>query len=49
LTGLTGFAALTLTADGSATLLDLSMQGGGTVRLEDIAVADLAAEHFLLP
>ena len=49
LTGITGFAALTLTADNDDTLLDLSGHGGGTVRLEDIAVADLAAEDFLLP
>ena len=49
LSGITGFAALTLTADNDDTLLDLSAHGGGTVRLEDIAVADLAAEDFLLP
>ena len=49
LSGITGFAALTLTADDTDTLLDLSSHGGGTVRLEDIAVADLAAEDFLLP
>ena len=49
LSGITGFAALTLTADDTDTLLDLSAHGGGTVRLEDIAVADLAAEDFLLP
>ena len=49
LSGITGFAALTLTAEDTDTLLDLSAHGGGTVRLEDIAVADLAAEDFLLP
>ena len=49
LSGITGFAALTLTADDADTLLDLSAHGGGTVRLEDIAAADLAAEDFLLP
>ena len=47
--GLSGFAALSLSADGSATVLDLSAHGGGTIRLEDIAVADLAAADFLLP
>ena len=47
LSGITGFAALT--ADDTDTLLDLSSHGGGTVRLEDIAAADLAAEDFLLP
>ena len=49
LSGITGFAALTLTAEDTDTLLDLSAHGGGTVLLEDIAVADLAAEDFLLP
>ena len=49
LSGITGFAALTLTAEDTDTLLDLSAHGGGTVRPEDIAVADLAAEDFLLP
>ena len=49
LSGITGFAALVLTAEDTDTLLDLSAHGGGTVRLEDIAVADLEAEDFLLP
>ena len=48
-TGLTGFASLTLTADGNATILDLRAYGGGTVRLEGIAVADLLAADFLWP
>ena len=48
-TDIAGFASLTLTESGADTVLDLSSQGGGTVRLEDIAVADLAAEDFLLP
>ena len=47
--GLSGFTALSLSADGSATVLDLSAHGGGTIRLEDIAVADLAAADFLWP
>ena len=47
--GLTGFASLTLTADGDATILDLRAHGGGTVRLEGIAVADLLAADFLWP
>ena len=46
---LTGFAALTLTADGDDTVLDLSAHQGGTVRLEGIAPADLEAEDFELP
>ena len=41
--------ALSLTADGTATMVDLSAYGGGTIRLEGVAVADLAAEDFLLP
>ena len=47
--GLEGFASLTLTADGDATVLDLRAHGGGTVRLEGIAVADLLAADFLWP
>ncbi len=47
--GLKGFASLKLTADGSATILDLRAHGGGTVRLEGIAVADLLAADFLWP
>ena len=47
--GLEGFASLKLTADGSATILDLRAHGGGTVRLEGIAVADLLAADFLWP
>ena len=47
--GLEGFASLTLTADGSATILDLRAHGGGTVRLLGIAVADLLAADFLWP
>ena len=47
--GLEGFASLTLTSDGSATILDLRAHGGGTVRLEGVAVADLLAADFLWP
>ena len=42
-----GLASLTLTADGSDTVLDLSAHGGGTVRLQGIAAADLLAADFL--
>ena len=41
--------ALPLTADGTGTMVDLSAYGGGTIRLEGVAVTDLAAEDFLLP
>ena len=44
-----GFASLTLTADGSDTVLDLSAHGGGTVRLQGVAAADLLAADFLWP
>ena len=47
--GLKGFASLKLTADGSATILDLRAHGGGTVRLLGVAVADLLAADFLWP
>ena len=47
--GLEGFASLKLTADGSATILDLRAHGGGTVRLLGVAVADLLAADFLWP
>ena len=46
---LAGFASLTLAADDSATVLDLRAHGGGTVRLQGIAAADLAGEDFVLP
>ena len=45
-----GLASLTLTAAGSDTVLDLSAHGGGTVRLQGIAAADLlAGEDFVWP
>ena len=44
-----GLASLTLTADGSDTVLDLSAHGGGTVRLQGVAAADLAGEDFVWP
>ena len=47
--GLGGFASLTLTEDGSDTVLDLRAHGGGTVRLQGIAAADLLAADFLWP
>ena len=47
--GITAFAALTITADGDDSLLDLGTHGGGMVRLQDVAVADLEGSHFLLP
>ena len=42
------FDSLSLTADGSDTIVDLSEYGGGQIRLEDIAPEDLMAEDFLI-
>ena len=42
--GYAGFDALSLTAAGSDTILDLSAHGGGQVRLKGVAPADLSAE-----
>ena len=47
--GLGGFASLTLAADGIDTVLNLRAHGGGTVRLQGIAAADLLAADFLWP
>ena len=46
-TGVTGFADLTITADGDDAEIDLSAHGGGTLRLENVNVSDLDAEDFL--
>ena len=46
-TEITGFSDLTITADGTAAVIDLSAQGGGTIRLEDVDVDDLDADDFL--
>ena len=44
-----GFASLTLAEDGTDTVLDLRAHGGGTVRLQGVAAADLLAADFLWP
>ena len=46
ITGITGFGDLTITADGTTAVIDLSDYGGGEIRLENVAVADLDAEDF---
>ena len=47
-TDITGFGDLTITADGSAAVIDLAGQHrGGTIRLDDTDVSDLGAEDFL--
>ena len=43
----TGFNALSLTASGSDTILDLSTHGGGQIRLKGIAPEDLSADDFV--
>ena len=40
------FDDLTITADGTSAVIDLSDYGGGEIRLENVAVADLDAEDF---
>ena len=47
LTGITAFSDLTITADGTTAVIDLSSQGGGTIRLEDFDVSDLDADDFV--
>ena len=46
LTDITAFSDLTITADGSTAVIDLTRQGGGTIRLEDTDVSDLDATDF---
>ena len=46
LIGIASFSDLSISADGSAALIDLTDHGGGTIRLENFAVADLDAEDF---
>ena len=46
LTGITGFDSLSISADGDDTVIDLTAHGGGTVRLEGVAVDALDAEDF---
>ena len=46
-TEITGFADLSIAADGAAAVIDLStQQGGGTIRLENFDVDDLDADDF---
>ena len=49
--GYTGFDALSLSTSrsGDDTILDLSEQGGGRIRLKGIVPADLSAEDFAFP
>ena len=46
ITGITAFDDLTITADGTTAVIDLTDYGGGTIRLENIDVSELDAEDF---
>ena len=46
ITGITGFDALTINADGSDAVIDLTAHGGGTIRLENFSVDNLDADDF---
>ena len=46
ISGIAGFDDLTITADGTTAVLDLTGQGGGTIRLENVDVANLGEEDF---
>ncbi len=45
-TVISGFEDLSITAEGSDAVIDLSAHGGGSIRLESVDVADLDAEDF---
>ena len=47
ITGISGFEDLTITADGSNAVIDLSAHGGGTITLENFDTADLDAGDFI--
>ena len=44
--GIDGFEDLTITAEGTAAVIDLSEYGGGTIRLENFEATNLDAEDF---
>ncbi|MCY4067159.1 MAG: calcium-binding protein, partial [Rhodospirillaceae bacterium] len=46
LTGVTGFDNLTITDDNGTAVIDLTGQGGGTIRLEGVDITDLDATDF---
>ena len=47
ISGITELSDLTIADDNGTAIIDLSAQGGGTIRLTDVAVADLDAEDFV--
>ena len=46
ISGIEGFEDLTITADGTTAVIDLTEHGGGTIRLEQVDVSDLDAADF---
>ena len=46
ISGLTDFESLSITADGTTAVIDLTGHGVGTIRLENVDVADLDATDF---
>ena len=48
LTQITGWSDISslISADGTAAVIDLSTKGGGSIRLEGVAVTDLDADDF---
>ena len=46
ITGIDAFDDLTITADGTTAVIDLSGYGGGEIRLENVAIADLDEQDF---
>ena len=47
ITGITDFENLTITAEGNATVIDLTAHGGSTIRLENFDSDNLDAEDFI--
>ena len=47
ISAITGFDDLTITVDGDDVVIDLSSQGAGSVRLENVSVSDLDADDFV--
>ena len=46
LTAITAFSVLNVTADGTTAVIDLTIKGGGTIRLDNVASSDLDDADF---
>ena len=46
-TGISGISDLTITADGTTAVIDLTSYGGGIIELENVAVSDLGVDDFV--